>query len=112
VKEEECSRRIPLLFLILFVSSVSASPRFNSFMVASSAGATGAVRNVTAFETKVYELCKQIPKGKVSTYGSMAKALGCGAPRSVGQALRRNPFAPTVPCHRVVAADRRLGGFL
>mmetsp|Transcript_7876 Transcript_7876/g.16102 ORF Transcript_7876/g.16102 Transcript_7876/m.16102 type:complete len:86 (+) Transcript_7876:104-361(+) len=46
---------------------------------------------------------------KVSTYGTLAKELGSSA-RAVGQALRRNPFAPGVPCHRVVAAtlDGRL----
>lgn len=44
------------------------------------------------------------------TYGAVARALR-SSPRAVGQALRHNPFAPVVPCHRVVAADRRLGGF-
>lgn len=65
---------------------------------------------VTSFETRVYDLCSQIPRGQVSTYGDMAKSLG-SSPRAVGQALRRNPFAPEVPCHRVVAADRKIGGF-
>ena len=67
-------------------------------------------RTPTEFETRVYKLCKQIPKGKVSTYGAMARVLG-NAPRAVGQALRRNPFAPEVPCHRVIAASLDLGGF-
>lgn len=48
--------------------------------------------------------------GKVATYGSVAKVLG-SSPRAVGQALRHNPLAPTVPCHRVVAANGRMGGF-
>lgn len=65
---------------------------------------------VTSFERRVYDLCSQIPRGQVSTYGDMAKSL-CSSPRAVGQALRRNPFAPEVPCHRVVAADRKIGGF-
>ncbi|GLC70007.1 hypothetical protein PLESTF_000912100 [Pleodorina starrii] len=56
------------------------------------------------------QLCKCIPAGKVSTYGAMASVLQ-SSPRAVGQALRRNPFAPVVPCHRVVAADLSLGGF-
>ncbi|CAM9629696.1 unnamed protein product, partial [Choristocarpus tenellus] len=51
-----------------------------------------------------------IPKGKVSTYGGLAKALG-SCPRAVGGALRRNPFAPVVPCHRIVSADLTIGGF-
>eukprot|EP00878_Enallax_costatus_P000870 GHUV01000997.1.p2 GENE.GHUV01000997.1~~GHUV01000997.1.p2 ORF type:complete len:144 (+),score=44.57 GHUV01000997.1:310-741(+) len=67
-------------------------------------------RPPTGYEQRVYAMCKAIPLGKVSTYGDMAKALGSSA-RAVGQAMRRNPFAPDVPCHRVVAADLNLGGF-
>jgi methylated-DNA-[protein]-cysteine S-methyltransferase len=65
----------------------------------------------TPFQTKVYEACRRIPRGKVSTYGSLARGIGCGSAQAVGQALRRNPFAPEVPCHRVVASDRAIGGF-
>ncbi len=65
----------------------------------------------TAFETRVYDLILTIPKGKVSTYALVAKELGCGSNQAVGQALRRNPFAPRVPCHRVVSATLSLGGF-
>jgi len=58
------------------------------------------------------QLCSAIPKGRVSTYGDLARALDPpSSARAVGQAMRRNPFAPTVPCHRVVAADLQLGGF-
>ncbi|MEM3154757.1 MAG: MGMT family protein [Candidatus Woesearchaeota archaeon] len=57
----------------------------------------------------MYELCKKIPKGKVATYGALAKALN-SSPRAVGQALRCNPYS-VVPCHRVVAADGSIGGF-
>jgi len=64
-----------------------------------------------SFATKVYALCSQIPKGKISTYGSIALALN-SSPRAVGQALRCNPFAPKVPCHRVVSSDGRIGGFM
>ncbi|GIL79371.1 hypothetical protein Vretimale_16547 [Volvox reticuliferus] len=67
-------------------------------------------RPPTAFEERLYQLCKCIPAGKVSTYGAMASVLK-SAPRAVGQALRRNPFAPLVPCHRVVAANLSIGGF-
>jgi methylated-DNA-[protein]-cysteine S-methyltransferase len=52
-----------------------------------------------------------VPPGQVTTYGTLAQALGRGSARAVGQALRRNPYAPEVPCHRVIAADLRLGGF-
>ncbi|MDF3128368.1 MGMT family protein [Kiritimatiellaeota bacterium B1221] len=66
---------------------------------------------LTPFQKKVYEACRQIPKGKVSTYGSLARRIGCGSAQAVGQALRVNPFAPEVPCHRVVKSDGSPGGF-
>ncbi len=66
---------------------------------------------VSDFQARVYAALLQVPAGRVITYGALAAAVGCAAPRAVGQALRRNPFAPTVPCHRVVAAGGRLGGF-
>jgi deoxyribonuclease V len=59
-----------------------------------------------------YSIVKQIPKGKVSTYGALARALGdIRAARAVGRLLNQNPFAPIVPCHRVVMSDGSLGGF-
>lgn len=64
----------------------------------------------TPFEKKVLSLLCQIPPGHVSTYGIMSAHLG-SSPRAVGNALRRNPFAPQVPCHRVVATGGALGGF-
>ena len=63
------------------------------------------------FNEKVYELCKKIPKGKVTSYKEIAKALKCKACRAVGNALNKNPYAPIVPCHRVINSDGRLGGF-
>jgi len=68
-------------------------------------------RVITDFQFRVYDLCRQIPAGKVSTYKAMADVLG-SHPRAVGQALRVNPFAPLpIPCHRVVAADGFIGGY-
>ncbi|KAF4448671.1 methylated-DNA-- -cysteine methyltransferase [Fusarium albosuccineum] len=64
----------------------------------------------TAFEKRVWTLLCQIPKGHFSTYGIMAAHMN-SSPRAVGNALRRNPFAPEVPCHRVVATGGALGGF-
>ncbi|KAI1659153.1 methylated-DNA--cysteine S-met [Daldinia decipiens] len=64
----------------------------------------------TPFEKKVWSLLCQIPRGHVSTYALLAAHLG-SSPRAVGNALRRNPFAPEVPCHRVVATGGSLGGF-
>ena len=67
--------------------------------------------NVTKFENSVYDLCKKVPKGKVTTYKAIANKLGVKAYRAVGQALRCNPYAPKVPCHRVIASDGTMGGF-
>ncbi len=66
---------------------------------------------VTPFQQRVYDAIRLIPAGKVATYGMVADFIGCGSPRAVGQALKRNPFAPQVPCHRVIAADLTMGGF-
>lgn len=63
------------------------------------------------FENHVYDAVRHIPKGCVTTYGILAHAVGCRSCRAVGQALRRNPYAPEVPCHRVIASDLRIGGF-
>ena len=63
------------------------------------------------FSDKVYDVTKKIPKGYVSTYGEIARALGCKAYRAVGNALKNNPYAPIVPCHRVISSDGSLGGF-
>lgn len=59
----------------------------------------------------MYEVTCRVPRGKVTTYGRLGMALGCGSSQAVGQALKRNPFAPEVPCHRVVQSDLTLGGF-
>lgn len=66
---------------------------------------------VTEFQQRVYDTILRIPRGCVATYAGVGKALGCRSPRAIGQALRRNPFAPRVPCHRVIATDLTIGGF-
>lgn len=58
---------------------------------------------VSEYQTKVYDLLLQIPEGKITSYAAMAKALN-SSPRAVGGALRNNPFAPEVPCHRCIAS--------
>ncbi|MBT3296166.1 MAG: MGMT family protein [Verrucomicrobia bacterium] len=68
-------------------------------------------RPPTEFEEKIYSLILTIPRGKVATYKMVARAIGCGSCQAVGQALKRNPFAPRVPCHRVIASDLSMGGF-
>ncbi len=70
------------------------------------------MREPTAFERRIYALAQRIPSGRVSTYGELARAAGCGSARAVGQALSRNPFAPTVPCHRIISSSLKPGGFL
>ena len=70
------------------------------------------VSGVPEFDRQVYDVARTIPPGETSSYGAIATRLGVPrAAREVGQALGRNPFAIVVPCHRVVSADGRLGGF-
>ena len=67
---------------------------------------------VPPFHRRVYEAARNIPQGATTTYGALAARIGAaGSARAVGQALARNPFAIIVPCHRVVAAGGRIGGF-
>lgn len=67
---------------------------------------------VPPFHQRVYAVARRIPPGQTLTYGEVAQALGePGAARAVGQALGANPFAPVVPCHRVLAAHGASGGF-
>jgi len=67
---------------------------------------------VPAFPRRVYELARRIRPGRTRTYGELAAELGePGAARAVGRALGSNPFAIIVPCHRVLAAGGRPGGF-
>ncbi|MBQ0061459.1 MAG: MGMT family protein [Bacteroidaceae bacterium] len=68
-------------------------------------------REITEFQRKVYLELLNVPKGQTITYGQLAKRIGCKSAQAVGQALRRNPFAPAVPCHRVIAANGSLCGF-
>lgn len=64
------------------------------------------------FKNQVYKICRSIPKGKVATYGQIAKLAGNPkAARAVGAFMRTNPDAPNVPCHRVVASDGSLTGY-
>lgn len=66
---------------------------------------------LTKFQKLVLLEILKIPEGKTITYGELAKRIGKpGASQAVGQALKRNPFAPEVPCHRVVAKNG-IGGY-
>lgn len=66
---------------------------------------------ITEFQRKVYLELLNIPEGETISYGELAKRIGCRSAQAVGQALKRNPYAPEVPCHRVVAADGSLCGY-
>lgn len=67
---------------------------------------------VSPFYRRVYEVARKIPPGRTLSYGEIATRLGSpGSARAVGQALGKNPFAIIVPCHRVLAAGGKVGGF-
>ena len=68
--------------------------------------------SITPFQRRVYLELLNVPAGKTITYGELAQRIGCRSAQAVGQALKRNPFAPEVPCHRVVAAGGSIGGYV
>ena len=72
---------------------------------------SGRISKSMSFNQKVWAMCARVPKGQVTTYADIARALGTNAYRAVGNALNRNPYAPHVPCHRVVASHG-IGGFM
>lgn len=67
----------------------------------------------SAFFTRIYAFVRALKWGEATTYGAVAKALGAGpeAAREVGQAMANNPIPLIIPCHRVLAAGNRIGGF-
>jgi methylated-DNA-[protein]-cysteine S-methyltransferase len=68
--------------------------------------------NGTKFQLKVWNYLKKIPKGEVRSYLEVAKAIGKPlAVRAVANAIGKNPYAPKIPCHRVIRSDRSLGGY-
>lgn len=67
---------------------------------------------MTKLAKRTYDLLKQVPRGRVTTYKALADALGTKAYRAIGQFMRNNPYAPIVPCHRVVASDGHISGFM
>jgi methylated-DNA-[protein]-cysteine S-methyltransferase len=70
------------------------------------------MEGVPPFHRKVYAVVRAIPPGSTLTYGDVAARAGSpGSARAVGQAMAKNPFAPVVPCHRVLAAGGKAGGF-
>ena len=62
---------------------------------------------------KVYRKLLQVPKGKVTTYGDLAKAVGLkNGQRFIGTIMKKNPYPVIIPCHRVVKFDGKIGGFV
>jgi O-6-methylguanine DNA methyltransferase len=69
-----------------------------------------ALAHGTAFQIKVWQGCRKIPRGQTLTYGQLAKQIGCRSAQAIGHALGANPLAQIIPCHRIVNAQG-LGGF-
>ena len=66
----------------------------------------------TKFQIKVWKYLKTIPKGQIRTYSEVAKAIKKPkAVRAVANAIGKNPYAPKIPCHRVIRSDGALGGY-
>lgn len=65
---------------------------------------------LTPFRRRVYRVLMSVPRGRWTTYSALSRYLNTG-PRAIGNAMKNNPFAPDVPCHRVLATDRSVGGY-
>lgn len=63
------------------------------------------------FNEKCYSILRKVPRGKVTTYKALAEKMGTRAYRAVGNAMNKNPYAPKVPCHRVVGSKGEMTGF-
>ncbi|WDE95924.1 MGMT family protein [Lentisphaera profundi] len=68
-------------------------------------------KQISGFRLNVLSQLLKIPPGQVTTYGLLAKSINCHSAQAIGQALKANPWAPHVPCHRVIKSDLRIGGF-
>ena len=63
-------------------------------------------------EEKVYKKLLEVPKGKITTYGELAKAVGLkNGQRTIGKIMNKNPYPVIVPCHRVIKSDGKIGGY-
>src|SRR5438874_4605948 len=72
---------------------------------------SGRLKPGMSFNERVWAVTARIPRGKVMTYAQVARQLKSKGYRAVGNALNKNPYAPAVPCHRVVGSDGSLTGF-
>ena len=84
----------------------------NHLGIPSSTTSSELIRSSQSIKDKVYDMLLKIPAGKVTTYGDIAKAIGQpNSSRLIGQILHNNPTPVVVPCHRVVGADGKIGGY-
>lgn len=70
-----------------------------------------ASKQITEFQRRVYLALLEVPRGETITYKELGLRIGCHSAQAIGQALKRNPFAPEVPCHRVICSNGTIGGF-
>lgn len=68
-------------------------------------------KEITEFQRKVYLALLDVPQGETISYKGLGERIGCRSAQAIGQALKRNPFAPDVPCHRVICSNGTIGGF-
>lgn len=67
--------------------------------------------HITEFQRKVYLALLDVPRGTTISYRELGERVGCKSAQAIGQALKHNPFAPDVPCHRVISSNGEIGGF-
>ena len=66
---------------------------------------------MTKFQAAIYKALMKVPTGRVVSYQTLANMVGVRSPQAVGQALKNNPHAPIVPCHRVIKSNGNIGGY-
>ena len=83
----------------------------NAVMGAKTDGRIAVQPKGTLFQQRVWQALLTIPYGETVSYGEIARMVGCKSAQAVGQAVGANPIALLIPCHRVIAANNRLGGY-
>ena len=83
----------------------------NAVMGAKKDGQITVLPRGTMFQQRVWQALLTIPYGKTVSYGELARMVGCKSAQAVGQAVGANPIALLIPCHRVIAAHGKLGGY-
>jgi methylated-DNA-[protein]-cysteine S-methyltransferase len=108
----QCVATLPVANNFETDSPPPSSSSGNAGVRSSCCGRQNVATNVAA-RTSDYQTARQVGWGRTTTYGALAKELGAGpeAARDVGQAMARNPVALIIPCHRVLAAGGKIGGF-